>query len=1164
MRALRGFLALAAATLCLAPVAVLAQMSCAPVVAGPASFTGIVNTYYPGTSATASAGSNSIGVGAPDGRGSLTAVASGDLLLIVQVQDATISTSNSAAYGGSGSGQGYTSLNSSGLFEYAVAAGPAAGSIPLAAPLVNTYHTAAANAASGQKRYQVIRVPQASSATITGTLTAPPWDGNAGGIVAIDVAGNLNWNGQSIDVDGRGFRGGAGQSSGSDGTGAPVNAITDYVSNVGTGTINASVPNGAKGEGIAGTSIIVFTPTTPNSSAAGVLTNSGGTDGTSGGYPVGSFGRGAPGNAGGGGTDGDQVGNQQNTGGAGGGNYGIGGKGGFGWTAGTPPGWDGGGFGGMSVPGGTQRLFFGGGGGAGSSNNATGVPAAGLASSGASGGGLVFVRAGTTSGAGTINARGTAGNTTVLNDASGGGGAGGSALVFVNNGGAAVGVTINVQGGNGGCNTGGGTFTSTCGVPTGGSPHGPGGGGSGGFALLSGAATVNVAGGGSGVTAVSPTSTSDYGSTSSSGGFQIVGLNASQIPGAGSSNACFPKLTVTKATSTAFVAAGASATYTITVTNAAGKSAATSAVLADPLPANPNITFASTSSIVLGGGSTRPSVLNPIAASPSPSWGNFTIPGGGSVAITFVANVAGAVAPGVYQNPATVTYLDPTRTAAQTVTPGGTYTAGGTAPGSNYNSASSTNEDVTVLAAPTLTKAFNPTAVSVGGASVLTVTIANPSATALTNAGLVDAYPAGLVNTAAPGGITTCGGSVTAAPNGTGFTLSGATIPATGTCTVTVNVTITAPGPYTNTLPIGALTDTQNVSNIVAASATLFSNVRVAKSFAPSAVAPNTDSTLSIVLTNDNTSPVNLANPGLTDNFPANLVATGGAITVAPAGCTGFAPAVIGAGATSLTLTAGLLPASSSCTVSFAVRSAVTGIYANTTSGATTTQNATTGPASNTANLGVGLINIGKAFAPTTIVTGGTSTITFTLSNPTGIAQTAGAFSDTLVNMSVNANQNTGGTCLPVTALVAGQTALNFAGLGIPAAGCTVTLVVTSATVGAQNNTAGGVTTAALPQGPGSNTATLTVLGKPTIAKAFAPATIAPGGTSTLTFTIANPGTVALSAMTFTDTYPAGVVNATPLTIGGSCTGVTTTGVAAGATPRALASNPGMTCPLDP
>jgi uncharacterized repeat protein (TIGR01451 family) len=1143
-----GLLALAAFAAALAPSLALAQSTCSPITQGTASWTGIVNTYYPGSSATAGAGSMSIGVGSVDARGAATPVAAGDLLLIIQIQDASISSSNSTAYGGSGSGQGYTTLNSAGLFEYAVAAGPAGGSIPLATALVNTYHTGSSNGVDGQKRYQVIRVPQASSATVTGTLTAPPWNGSTGGIVAIDVAGNLNFNGQVIDVDGRGFRGGAGQSSTTDGTGAPTNVNTDYVTNIGTGTLNSSVPNGAKGEGIAGTPIIVFTQTTPNSSAAGAMTNTGGTDGTSGGYPVGSFGRGAPGNGGGGGTDGDPPANDQNTGGAGGGNYGIGGKGGFGWTPGTPPGVDGGGMGGMSVPGGTSRLFFGGGGGAGTSNNATGTPGAGLASSGASGGGIVFVRAGTTSGGGTINARGTSANTTILNDASGGGGAGGSALVFVNNNGGAVGTSINIGGGNGGCNTGGGTSTGTCTVPTGGSPHGPGGGGSGGFALLSGTATVNAAGGINGVTATSATSTQDYGSTSSSGGFQIVSLSASQIPGSGGQGSCFPQLTVTKATSTPFVAAGAPATYTITVANAANKSTATGVTLSDVLPANPNMTYASNGTITLAGGATRTAVADPSVGATSPNWGTFSIPGGGSVALTFLANTAIATAPAVYQNPANVTYLDPTRTASQTVTPGGTYLSGGTVGGSNYNSASSTAEDVTIVPAPTITKAFNPQAVAVGSTSTLTVTLSNPGTTTLTSVGLVDNYPAGMVNTAAPGGATTCGGSVTAAPGGTNFTLAGATLPSASSCTVTVNVKVTATGSYTNTIPAGALTDTQNVSTLAAGSATLYTDVTIAKSFNPNAVAPNANSTVSLVLTNPNGTAVTVANPGLTDSFPANLVAAGGAVTVTGAGCTGYAPTTLAANATSLVLTAGTIPANSSCTVSFAVKSATTGIYANTTSGLTTVETGVTGPPSNTANLGVGVINIAKAFAPANIVSGGTSTLTFTLSNPTGVAQTAGAFTDTLANMSVAANQNTGGTCTPVTALTAGQTALSFTGLAVPAAGCTITLTVTSSTVGAQNNTSGGVITALLPRGPSSNTATLNVLGKPTIAKAFSPSTILPGATSTLTFTITNPGPVGISGMSFTDTYGAGLVNASPLTVGGSCTGVVTTATAGGNT----------------
>ncbi len=388
------------------------------------------------------------------------------------------------------------------------------------------------------------------------------------------------------------------------------------------------------------------------------------------------------------------------------------------------------------------------------------------------------------------------------------------------------------------------------------------------------------------------------------------------------------------------------------------------------------------------------------------------------------------------------------------------------------------------------------------------------------------------------------------------FTLSGATFGAVTSCTVTVNVKLTAAGSYTNTIAAGTLTDTQNVSNLAAASATLFTNVTVAKSFAPNAVAPGADSTLSIVLTNPNSSALTLSNPGLTDSFPANLVATGGAVTVSGAGCTGFTPTTITANSTSFALTAGTLPANSSCTVSFAVHSATTGIYSNTTSGVTTVQTGTTGPASNTANLGVGLINIAKAFAPTQIVATGTSVLTFTLTNPTGVAQTAGAFTDTLANMSVNVNQNTGGTCLPVTALTAGQTALSFSGINMPAAGCTITLVVTSSTVGAQNNTSSGVTTASLPSVPleHRDAHRARQAHHREGVRAGAPSHRAPTARSRSRSPIPVPRRS--SGMSFTDSYgAAGLVNATPLTVGGSCTGVTTTATGGGNTFNVTAGN---------
>src|SRR3990172_4977885 len=51
------------------------------------ALSGIVNTYYPG-SATAASGSTSISVGSPSG--SATPIAAGDLLLVIQMQDAEI------------------------------------------------------------------------------------------------------------------------------------------------------------------------------------------------------------------------------------------------------------------------------------------------------------------------------------------------------------------------------------------------------------------------------------------------------------------------------------------------------------------------------------------------------------------------------------------------------------------------------------------------------------------------------------------------------------------------------------------------------------------------------------------------------------------------------------------------------------------------------------------------------------------------------------------------------------------------------------------------------------------------------------------------------------------------------------------------------------------
>jgi uncharacterized repeat protein (TIGR01451 family) len=511
------------------------------------SLSGIVNTYYPGN-ASAGAGATSITLSTPTGAS--TTITTGDLLLVIQMQDAQINTTNSNVYGDGASGDpgsGSTAINQSGLYEFVVATSNGGGTVSIRGAgtgngLINTYSNAAATATRGQRRFQVVRVPQYSSATLTSGLTALAWNGRTGGILAIDVSGALTLGSAAVNVDGLGFRGGGAQQW----TGDTGGASTDYV-NVSTNTVH-----GVKGEGIAGTPRYVYDST-------GTVVNTGAE-----GYPGGSTARGAPGNAGGGGTDGKVSINEQNSGGGGGGNGGIGGLGGNTWNSNLALG----GFGGEDFPATASRLIMGGGGGAGSRNNSSGVM-----SSGGMGGGIVIMRAGTITGSGTITANGEDG-VEADNDGGGGGGAGGSIVVVAASGGLGS-LTARAQGGKGG--------DAWLTQAPGGSPgerHGPGGGGAGGVVVTSASASVNVGGGTRGVTT---TALDPYGATSGGTG-QIISATASQIPGASTGAACVPNVSLNKSVSpTGTQLPGTDLTYTISFTNAGGNSAR-NLILTDPDP----------------------------------------------------------------------------------------------------------------------------------------------------------------------------------------------------------------------------------------------------------------------------------------------------------------------------------------------------------------------------------------------------------------------------------------------------------------------------------------------------------------------------------------------------------------------------------------------------
>ncbi len=805
----------------LASRAAQAQVCANPGKDGPgATLSGVINTYYPGT-ASVSAGNTSISIGTSTG--AVTPIASGDLLLVIQMQDAAIDSTNTDSYGdgfGGAPASGSTSLNNSGRYEYVVATSAAGATVSIRGAgtgngLVYSYTNAAASGTQGQRRFQVVRVPQYSTATLGSGLTASPWNGSTGGILVFDVAGNLSLGSASVSVNGMGFRGGGTRQL----TGGSGGSNTDYRN---VTTLSA---HGGKGEGIAGTPRYIFDAT------LGAIT-----DNLIEGYPNGSTARGAPGNAGGGGTDGNPAANDQNSGGGGGGNGGAGGQGGNSSV---------GGYGGAAFPGAANFAVLGGGGAGGSRNNSLGTD-----SSGGAGGGIVMIRAGTISGSGTISANGSNGSS-AENDGGGGGGAGGSVLVVANSGGLGS-LTINARGGQGGD-----AWPTQAPNGTPGDRHGPGGGGGGGFIAINGSASTNVTGGANGITT---TANDSYGSTPGSTG-SVLSIFSSDVPGASSGAQCVPVLTTTKSTSTPTVTntpTGTTATYAIVVSNAANRSAANNLNISDTLPAG--FTFNSTVSVTLGG-ATRPSTTNPTVGDAIPNWGVFTIPGAGSVTLTFTAKIASSVANGTYQNPATATYQDPART-----TSGGTTT-------SNYNSGSSTAEDVTVNSIDlTIAKSHtgNFTQGQTGANYSITVTNSGNISTSGTVT-VTDTLPASLTATAISGTGWTCVLGTLTCTRSDALAAS-ASYPA---ITLTVNVANNAPASVTNTATVsgGSEANTTNDTANDPTTITQLADLTIAKSHTGSFTQGQTGATYSITVTNSGSTATSGA-VTVTDTLPASLTAT--------------------------------------------------------------------------------------------------------------------------------------------------------------------------------------------------------------------------------------------------------------------------------------------------
>ena len=451
---------------------------------------------------------------------------------------------------------------------------------------------------------------------------------------------------------------------------------------------------------------------------------------------------------------------------------------------------------------------------------------------------------------------------------------------------------------------------------------------------------------------------------------------------------------------------------------------------------------------------------------------------------------------------------------------------------------------LTNLPGVSISKVFVPSTIASGGVSTLVITIRDTGGLLLTNASGTDNLPPGLTVASPANASTTCAaGTVTAVSGGTTITLSGATVPANGSCTFQADVTGTVPDTYVNTIPAGALTTNEGVTNAQPATATLTitpAPPSIVKSFTPSNITVGGTSTLTLVITNPNAS-VALTGIAVTDTFPVGMTVAAPLTTSNTCGGTLLdnLGGVLAAGAAGIQLTGGNIAAASNCTLTVNVTVSADGAYVNTTNNVTSTNGGTGNTGSATLTT-VAPPSITKAFSPTSIPVGGVSTITLVITNPNAsTALTGVAVTDTFpAGMTVATPPNATNTCGGTFAPNAGDPSVSLSGGSIAAGGnCTLTVDVTTSVAGASVNTTGNVTSTN--GGTGNTaTATLTTVAPPSITKAFSPTSIPVGGVSTITLVITNPNaSTALTGVAVTDTFPAGMTVATPPNATNTCGG---------------------------
>ncbi len=658
------------------------------------------------------------------------------------------------------------------------------------------------------------------------------------------------------------------------------------------------------------------------------------------------------------------------------------------------------------------------------------------------------------------------------------------------------------------------------------------------------------------------------------------------------------RLTVAKTTSTPAIAVNGVATYTITLTNTGNASAGTITV-SDFLPfsgttANPTTRFnyvAASTTISGSLTSVAPTTVTVPTIAPYSSnanqvqvnwsFGAQTLPAGGTATITFNAQAGSGggipAGPTSYTNNVQAAYGSGVGTEYTSVLNAAAVTI-------PSNLSITKTIDCIYNAAGTVCNAYDGSGFIPVNAKVrYKIAYGNTSAvSAQTNVYVCDSLPTqttGFGSVTTPSFAPTPSGAFTDSPSlgsrtnpanaacGTATfsypVIASLAIGATGTVYFDLQTNAAANAVVTNTGKIVSSSAPSGETSTVSATALTVPNVQISKITTTPTLAPGGTATYSIVLTNVGSTATTslkvydfLPFSGTTVNATLRAAYAGttsitGLTSVAPTTVTAPTIAPYSGNANQVQVLwdfgSQALAVGATATITFTATlgSAMpTGSYGNSASvdfGGTSGSGRNS--VSDTALVSIANApSIAKAFsspfaAAKTVVVNGTTTLTFTLTNPNAAALAGGTFTDDFPTGTVLASTALGGTCsggVLTSRATTGPTAfsgptvndisIKVTSASVPANGtCSVSVTVQATTAGAKVNTSSVLTSSNVGSSAVGASDTLNAYAPPTVSKAFSLSSLPNGGSTTVTLTLGNPAVNPgnLTGISVSDVLPA-------------------------------------------